>query len=477
MTITKLPLPDVHARPSCLCDESELRATFTQAMSTMYRSEVPLYGDLIRLVQESNEIVANRNEITLPERLELERHGAIRLGLPSELHTMGRVFGLLGLHPVDYYDLSVAGLPMHATAFRPITSEALSKNAFRVFATLLRPELLRPIQRELALSLLNSRKIFTDELMSLVKLGEEQGGLSQDQGLRFITEALQTFKWHSTAAASYEDYQLLAEDHPILADVACFNSSHINHLTPRTLDIELAEAMMRKEGFDVKQRIEGPPLRQFPVLLRQTSFLALQESVSFPVKGANHLVKGQHRARFGEIEQRGAAVTKKGRDLYDQILIQALHQLETQHEIVREAAYQKAFQKYPDDWKELLKQGLVYGEFRCTDRANEWKPNRLETAISLRTLVEEEILEADPITYEDFLPFSAAGIFRSNLSSTADDEKNGSSYEGFDDSEQLATALGCSVYDSQDLYASIQTESLAKCAKLLNVREIVVDTT
>ncbi|HRD84765.1 MAG TPA: DUF1338 family protein, partial [Rubrivivax sp.] len=49
------------------------------------------------------------------ERLDLERHGAIRVGTPAELAMLGRVFAVMGMHPVGYYDLTVAGVPVHAT--------------------------------------------------------------------------------------------------------------------------------------------------------------------------------------------------------------------------------------------------------------------------------------------------------------------------------------------------------------------------
>lgn len=57
-----------------------------------------------------------------------------------------------------------------------------------------------------------------------------------------------------------------------------------------------------------KQIIEGPPKRECPILLRQTSFRALSEAIRFIGGGT----AGAHRARFGEIESRGVAVTPKG---------------------------------------------------------------------------------------------------------------------------------------------------------------------
>lgn len=108
-----------------------LRTTFGLAMSAMYKAEVPQYGNLVQLVQGvNNEILrVNKGKETLnpqmlnigKERLDPERHGAIRLGSPKGMSTVRRIFRFIGLYPVGYYELSVAGLPMHATAFRPLS--------------------------------------------------------------------------------------------------------------------------------------------------------------------------------------------------------------------------------------------------------------------------------------------------------------------------------------------------------------------
>jgi uncharacterized glyoxalase superfamily metalloenzyme YdcJ len=65
---------------------------------------------------------------------------------------------------------------------------------------------------------------------------------------------------------------------------------------------------MRASGMMVKDRLEGPPSRHCPILLRQTSFLALEERIVFLRSNANPM-SGFHKARFGKIEERGAAAT------------------------------------------------------------------------------------------------------------------------------------------------------------------------
>lgn len=456
-------------------DPDTLRTTFALGMSAMYKNEVPLYGGLVKIVTKINQ--DKLSSVAEAERLTLERHGAIRLGKSEELQTVRRIFALLGMHPVDYYDLSVAGLPMHATCFRPIDATSLQRNPFRVFTTLLRPELLQSdAARDVALSLLSKRQIFHLELLDLLEVAESQGNrLTQFQAEVLIPHALRSFSWQSTAAAAHSQYCLLKGEHPILADIACFQSSHINHLTPRTLDIDQAQLAMSEAGMAVKSQIEGPPRRKCPILLRQTSFLALEENIRFPLIGehgdaAREFVEGSHKARFGEIEERGAAVTARGRQLYDKLLKEATRTpgpVQDMGSIMRDV-----FRKYPDDWAELRKQGLVYCEYRWTGRRialSAAGANGESSSLSyVERLVAGGILETVPITYEDFLPFSAAGIFQSNLAST-DSGAGPHVKQSHHDIDGFQRALGSKVLSSDALYSAIQRESLRKCAVKLGV--------
>ena len=67
-------------------------------------------------------------------------------------------------------------------------------------------------------------------------------------------------------------------------------------------------------------------------------------------------------------------------------------------------------------------------------------------------LVDEGWVRLEPVVYEDFLPRSAAGIFRSNLAEdgTADAQATGV----VRDADWLAGALGRAVRDPMALYAA-----------------------
>ncbi|MNT82257.1 hypothetical protein D3C72_2219640 [compost metagenome] len=66
-------------------------------------------------------------------------------------------------------------------------------------------------------------------------------------------------------------------------------------------------------------------------------------------------------------------------------------------------------------------------------------------------------MHAEPITYEDFLPVSAAGIFQSNLG--GDEQKH---YQANAAQQVFETALGAQVHDEIALYADAQARSLAQ---------------
>ncbi|CAH0028157.1 unnamed protein product [Clonostachys rhizophaga] len=451
-----------------LCDTNELRTVFSKAMSRMYQDEVPLYSDLLDIVTEVNGEVLGKSGLDYQHetdidiaRITLERHGAIRLGTPTELATIRRLFAQLGMFPVGYYDLSIAGLPMHATAFRPLAGEALRRNPFRIFTTLLRPELLSEEPRRLAQEILSSRNIFPAKLMELLGDAERRGGVLKSQVDDFIRESLSIFRWQKVAVATYEKYLELKAEHPILADVVSFPTSHINHLTPRTLDIDLAQDAMQSRGMQAKERIEGPPRRKFQILLRQTSFKALNEQVDFPASSSGHdMVRGVHSARFGEIEQRGWALTKEGRALYDRLIVEtsksfaaASSQSQTYDEIL-----EHVFKQFPDDVDALQKQGLVFCRYKLTKKwaLSQWAGSK--DVSSLPYLVSKGLVTFQPITYEDFLPFSAAGIFQSNLGTSG---SNTDIVSGTPDQEQFEKCLGQKTADPMELYQEMESQSIS----------------
>ena len=84
------------------------------------------------------------------------------------------------------------------------------------------------------------------------------------QAEEFVREALDTFRWHSEATVSLEDYKRLHDAHRLIADVVSFRGPHINHLTPRTLDIDAVQAGMPRRGIAPKAVIEGPPRARLP---------------------------------------------------------------------------------------------------------------------------------------------------------------------------------------------------------------------
>lgn len=439
----------------------EIRERFSQAMSKMYQSEVPQYGELLELVADVNLAVLesqpklyqqleNADELA---RLNVERHGAIRVGKAEELATLKRIFQIMGMYPVGYYDLSQAGVPVHSTAFRPIEDSALARNPFRVFTSLLRLELIEDHHlRDSAAAVLAKRDIFTPRCRELLDIYDNQGSFTATQVNEFIPEVLETFRWHQQATVDSQTYQALHDEHRLIADVVCFRGCHINHLTPRTLDIDRVQSLMSEYGMTPKAIVEGPPRRSVPILLRQTSFKALEEPVLF-ADNQQHT----HTARFGEVEQRGVALTPKGRALYDTLLLKAGQGTDNFH---HQQHLCQVFSRFPDSDEQLRAEGLAYFRYRLTP-AGERHRQEITPADPVQHLIDRGWLLAHPIIYEDFLPVSAAGIFQSNLGAQETHRQHSEGSRG-----TFEQALGASVIDEFALYQQAEEASKRRCGLL-----------
>ena len=268
----------------------QLRGRFAVALSEMYGQEVPAYNALVETSREVNRDVLARDNQESDRalvgdlgRISGERHGAIRVGNAREMRQVGRIFAVLGMYPVGFYDLRDAArksVPVIATAFRPIEAEELARHPFRVFTSMLvtdDPRFFDEETRAEVEAFLDARTIFPTELMSLVERAEEQGGLEETEAEAFLELACQSF------ALSKEPirrgwYEHLRAISAIAADIGAEPGTHINHLTPRVLDIDELYRRMEAQGIKMIDHIQGPPSWDGPfVLLRQTSFRALDE--------------------------------------------------------------------------------------------------------------------------------------------------------------------------------------------------------
>ncbi|MFM7457472.1 MAG: 2-oxoadipate dioxygenase/decarboxylase family protein [bacterium] len=453
-------------------DPNSIRILFTSAMSEMYRKEVPLYQNLLETVTEVNEETLNSKDFIADEildlsRIEGEKHGAIRLGSKDELYNMRRLFAVMGMQAVGYYDLSIADLPVHSTVFRPVLREDLNKSPFRVFTSLLRLELLPEDIRNKVEEILSKRQIFTSKCLNLIDIHEQKGGLSEAEAKDFIVEALKTFRWHNQATVEKDFYKELLCINSLIADIVSFKGPHINHLTPRVLDIDLLYARMQEKNIQMTPTIQGPPRRKIPILLRQTSFRALSEEILFPHQDGKG-VQGTHRARFGEIETRGAALTKAGMELYDELLNETLSQAKQDDKNYQEIL-EKSFSKFPDTINELFDENLVHFNFSVNENFSNQKTATKKDfkEFNLQKLIQEEIIKITPMTYEDFLPVSAAGIFKSNIVEGGFTKAEANLQ--LSNQNDIEAALGTKIIDPQVIYQEESIKSLKQSLEKLGI--------
>jgi uncharacterized glyoxalase superfamily metalloenzyme YdcJ len=454
----------------------ELRARFARALSAMYGQEVPAYTTLVEVTRQVNAAVvaergASAERLGSIERVSAERHGAIRVGTAAELRQVGQIFAAMGMHPVGFYDLRDTGpspVPVVSTAFRPVSADELARNPFRVFTSVLALDDRRFFSTELREQLesfLQQRTLFGGELLALAARAEAIGELDEAAAQRFLQLATESFAL-SPDPVDRAWYRTLERVSSVAADIGGVASTHINHLTPRVLDIDALYAGMQQRGLEMIDAIQGPPRWDGPeVLLRQTSFRALAEPRLMRNPDGT-VEQGNLRVRFGEVEARGIALSRRGRDLADKVTTIASERatqagMRDAGDRQRLAARTWA-ELFPATERRLLLEGLGHFSFDPATRGDRTAPPR-----QLRALVEGGWLRATPIVYEDFLPRSAAGIFRSNLTG---DGTNDPAERGSDrDASWLAGALQREVHAYEDLYERQQADSLHRALSVLGI--------
>lgn len=451
----------------------QLRAAFARSLSDMYGKEVPAYTTLLDVSHEVNADFVARNgadaeRLGSIERVTAERHGAIRVGTPTEMAQVARIFGAMGMHPVGFYDLrdaSSSSVPVISTAFRPVEREELARNPFRVFTSMLvtadRRFFSADLERRLE-NFLAARTLFGPELLALADRAEAEGGLPEDQAAEFLRLATEAFEL-SREPVDQAWYRELEAISAVAADIGGVASTHINHLTPRVLDIDDLYARMEARGITMIDAIQGPPRWEGPdVLLRQTSFRALAEPRTFRTPDGE-IVQDALRVRFGEVEARGIALTREGRAAYDAAVVEVDEAVaaaraespgfgEEQRQEIARAVWHRTF---PTTEAGLAEQGLG------------WFTYEADAATGT--------VRRAPVVYEDFLPRSAAGIFQSNL--TSDGSKDASQEATDRDADWMAGALGRELNDPFDLYADQVDRSLAAAAETLGVDPADLTTT
>jgi uncharacterized glyoxalase superfamily metalloenzyme YdcJ len=472
---------------------ADLRAEFALRLAGLYGTEVPAYNTLVDVsrdvnaefvaAHESSGTRADAERLGSIDRVTAERHGAIRVGSPRELAQAARVFAGFGMYPVGFYDLrdaSKSSVPVVSTAFRPVDAEELARNPFRVFTSMLVATDRRFFDPETQARLekfIDARALFGTELLELADRAAVRGGLGAADADRFLGLATAAFEL-SSEPIDHDWYFALERISAVAADIGGVPSTHINHLTPRVLDIDALYARMEARGIPMIDEIQGPPDWEGPdVLLRQTSFKALAEERQF--RHADGEVRPDSlRVRFGEVEQRGVALTAKGRDLYDRMVAEVDARLAaalagtTRVDVARDVWRQNL----PGTERELALRGLAFFTYRVAgapSTSSGHRPRQAQGTASLRELVEAGVLVPEPIVYEDFLPRSAAGIFQSNLTDegTRDDDLLGTPY----DIETLSKVIGRPIADPTWAYEAQQSASLAAAAQQLGLATIIID--
>jgi uncharacterized glyoxalase superfamily metalloenzyme YdcJ len=238
---------------SSFANKIDMQNRLFSELSRMFGQEVPLYDKSLAVNTVCNKAVCSllgqlHVGFTISdEQLDKtsgERHGAIRIGKPTEYRWIARFFGCFAMEPHNYYDMSNVGAksqPITATAFRSTLNPE-----HRVFTSLLQTDYFDPATQARIEALLATREVFSEKAKSLVEKSERQGGLDWNDANDLIREGTdRIFKWTGKARDHQLYKDLCDSGFKIAADIACFESHHLNHLTPNTFCMDLYTAAMK----------------------------------------------------------------------------------------------------------------------------------------------------------------------------------------------------------------------------------------
>lgn len=234
-------------------DRIDMQNRLFAELSRMFGEEVPLYDKSLLVNRVCNRAVCDllgrmyAGFTISDEQLDKtsgERHGAIRIGRPDEYRWIARFFACFGMEPHNFYDMTNVGAksqPIVATAFRSVHGPE-----HRVFTSLLMTDYFDGATRKRIEDLLSTRSIFSERAKELIEKDERQGGLSWEDGNALVREGVERiFKW-TGRARDHGFYKELSESgFKIAADIACFESHHLNHLTPNTFCMDLFTSAMK----------------------------------------------------------------------------------------------------------------------------------------------------------------------------------------------------------------------------------------
>lgn len=234
-------------------DRIDMQNRLFSELSAMFGKEVPLYDKSLEVNRVCNRAVCDLlghvhvGFAISDEQLEKtsgERHGAIRIGRPDEYRWIGRFFAAFGMEPVNFYDMANVGAksqPISATAFRSIHNPE-----HRIFTSHLQTTYFDPATKARIEALLAQRQVFSDKAKQLIEKGERQGGLDWTDATALIAEGTgRIFKWTGKARDHALFKELCDGGFKIAADIACFQSHHLNHLTPNTFCMDLYTSAMQ----------------------------------------------------------------------------------------------------------------------------------------------------------------------------------------------------------------------------------------
>lgn len=427
-------------------EPDEMRSKYIEMLTDQFQEKFLDYGVLSDLVRDINNITLIQNTALYEQLIQQrERHFFSQvlcahyvLNNAEDLEWLRRIFAIIGLFPVGFYQLGSPDFPLPSTLFRPLQHEAIRRQPFRILLSVRNLTETQGISGMQPLERLASRTQLKGQFIEFIYKFEKYGMLNAVEAQHFLTALMQ---YVHPECQSLSPQAWMSETTQNLNPAR--QNAFIGQMTLPCLNMEKATQLTRDLGLDPLDHLEAPSQRNYPILSNKMSILLKSP----------HSSESAHRCQF-QIEQRGLALTAKGLKLVQGIfkhlvveLAQKTRTISQQRRLINQA-----FKSLPDSDVTLYRQGLAYFRF-CLN------PDAMPVALGSYTkqdvpqLLRHQVIQLVPIMFED--------IVQPDLSQYApallEQHK-----------KQFEAGLGCPVHDPMPYYALWQEESLQRCLKILN---------
>lgn len=438
-------------------ESDEIRLKYVQMISDLFHSRYSVYGVVFDIVRDVNNMALIQNASLYDEMVkkgqkqtfsqELSAHYI--LFNPGDLGIIRRIFAVMGLYPVGFYNLDLNGKSLASTLFKPLNKIALKQQPFRITVSLANQSFDNECEQH---NVPKNRLDLSEKFLGLLQKFEKYSALNELDVHYFIQELQENL--HKP------DYDMqCCEQRPFRSSMNQIRESIMIRSTSLAC-LNLPKVIEELKHFDLYaiDDLDGPSDRKHPLLFNKMN-------INLRSKHPDHQKSDSDNQNIPvftiQLEQRGLALTAKGHQFFKSILSNLKSRLEPRTRlslVQKRKLMNQVFKRFPDSSYSLYRKGLAYFTFSVNPEI-EIIDDRYWTEEDLPRLIRSKRILLTPLIFEDI--YSSYSVHAS------------SSFDFVEEKKSFEAYLGTCIHDEMRYYVLCQEQSLQTCLAILNSKVIL----